>query len=222
LKMAKVKPGDDEMSDDDESIPSVSTVDTNEEDEVEEESFAEGEAPEKSWGGRRGAAGAQEARDALGAWQERPEPRVKQVIEDYKYPCYDFRWFVGCCIYYPVEDTVILGDLELVITTVKRLKRKYPEEWMKRINVRHDKYGGHTITSLAILEKRNDIAEWLIENGLDIDQRDAKTGLAPLHHAVRQQCLTDKFQSTIDALIEYGCEIDIRDKVSNSTQSMLK
>lgn len=139
---------------------------------------------------------------------------MKQVIEDYKYPCYDFRWFIGCCIYYPVEDTVILGDMELVITTVKRMKRKYPDEWMKRINVRHDKYGGHTVTSLAILEKRNDIAEWLIENGLDIDQRDAKTGLAPLHHAVRQQCLTDKFKSTIDALIEYGCEIDIRDKVS--------
>ena len=116
------------------------------------------------------------------------------------------------CIYYPVEDTIVLGDIELVISTVKRMKRKFPLDWQKRMNVRHDKYGGHTITSLAILEARQDIAEWLIENGLDIDQRDGKTGLSPLHHAVRQQCLTEKFTSTVEALLEAGCEVDIRDK----------
>ena len=95
--MARVQPNDDiENSDDDESIPSISTVDSKAEEDDEDETEAHGPELEKSWGGRRGAAGAQEARDALGAWQDKPEPREKFVAKDVKYPCYDLRWFMGC------------------------------------------------------------------------------------------------------------------------------
>lgn len=210
----KVVPGgdsDDDGSDSD-SIPSIESEDENgdhEEEDKEEEEYGD---QETTYGGRRGAAGNQEARDALGAWKERPEPRTKVDYTESKWPCYDCRWFTGCCIYYPVEDTIILGDLELVIFTVKRMKRRFPDDWQARINIRHQQYGGHTITSLAILEGRPDIAEWLIENGLDIDQRDLKTGLSPLHHTIRQQCLLGTFMTTVLALIEAGAEIDIRDQ----------
>ena len=212
----KVVPGgdsDDDGSDSD-SIPSIESEDENgdhEEEDKEEEEYGD---QETTYGGRRGAAGNQEARDALGAWKERPEPRTKVDYTESKWPCYDCRWFTGCCIYYPVEDTIILGDLELVIFTVKRMKRRFPDDWQARINIRHQQYGGHTITSLAILEGRPDIAEWLIENGLDIDQRDLKTGLSPLHHTIRQQCLLGTFMTTVLALIEAGAEIDIRDQVT--------
>lgn len=212
--MSKVGPADDDFDDDSDSIPSISSE--------EEDAVVEGEGedavadtPEQSstYGGRRGEAGNQEARDALGAWKDNPAPRKKPDYTETKYPCYDLRWFLGCCIYYPVEDTIVLGDIDLVILTVKRLKRRFPKDWQVRINVRHPQYGGHTLTSMAILEGRTDIAEWLIENGLDIDQRDLTTGLAPIHHAVRQQCLLEKFASTVQALIEAGAELDIRDQV---------
>jgi ankyrin repeat protein len=65
---------------------------------------------------------------------------------------------------------------------------------------------------MAIMEGRSDIAEWLIENGLDIDQRDLTTGLSPLHHAIRQHCLLEKFSPVVQALIDAGAEIDIRDQ----------
>jgi hypothetical protein len=216
--MSKVAPGggvDDDDDDNSDSIPSISTEE--DEEEEEEEDQDDGGAAmrgdqEKTLGGRRGAARDAEARDVLNAWKERPEPREHKDYTDYKYPCYNLRWFMGCCIRYPIEDTVVLGDIELVISTAKRVKRRFPDDWRARMNVRHEKYGGHTLTSLAILEGRQDIAEWLIENGLDIDQRDKGSGLAPLHHAVRQECLTDKFKPIVEALIEAGAEIDIRDK----------
>jgi len=199
---------------DSDSIPSVSTVDEEEiEDEEETDSkVAEVAEVDNSYSGKRGAARDEEARNALRAWKERPGPREKEDLTEEKWPCYDCRWFFGCCIHYPIEDTIVLGDIELVIQAVKRLKKKYPNDWMKRINQRLANYGDHTVTSLAILEGRHDIAEWLTENGVDIDQRDGKTGLTPLHHAVRQECLTDKFMTTIELLIESGCELDIRDK----------
>jgi hypothetical protein len=206
---------DDEDSD---SIPSVSTV---EDEEVEDEDDTESKMSEvvevdNSYGGKRGAARDEEARNSLRAWKERPVPREKEDLTEAKWPCYDCRWFFGCCINYSIEDSIVMGDLELVIKAVKRLKRRYPQDWMKRINQRLKDYGDHTVCSLAILEGRHDIAEWLTENGVDIDLRDGKTGLTPLHHAIRQECLTDKFKTTIDLLIEHGCEIDVRDQMGTT------
>jgi len=54
--------------------------------------------------------------------------------------------------------------------------------------------------------------EWLTENGIDIDQRDLRTGLAPLHHAVRKQCLTGRFEDIVKILLDAGAEVDIRDE----------
>lgn len=152
------------------------------------------------------------AQEALEAWQERPEPKEIPTFTETRYPCYDLRWFLGCCICYPPEDTVILGDLPMVVVSVKRLKRKYPTDWRARLNQRHTRYGGHTLTSLAILEANFEITEWLINNGIDIDQRDERTGLAPLHHAVRKECLTDQFAGVVQGLLDFGAQVDIRDK----------
>lgn len=212
----KIKPDgsddDDNDDDDDSDIPSISTIDENAENEEEESNDEEGEQG-NSFGGRRGAARDQETRAVLGAWKERPEPRVKEDLAEVKWPCYECRWFFGCCIHYSVEDTIILGDLELVIKAVKRLKKKHPGDgWKKRINQQYSQYGGHTITSLAIIEGRQDIAEWLSDNGVDIDQRDLGTGLTPLHHAVRQQCLTERFAGTVKVLLDAGAEVDARDQ----------
>jgi hypothetical protein len=211
--MSKVAPtASDSDEDDDDSLPSIES-EQEEKDESEEEDDDSIAKVGKSHKGRRGAARDAEARDVLGAWKERPEPRVHEDLNEQKWCCYDCRWFFGCCINFPVEDTIILGDLELVIKAVKRLKRRFPKDWQKRLNQRHASYGGHTATSMAILEGRQDIAEWLTENGIDIDQRDQHTGLAPLHHAVRQQCLTEKYTSTVECLLENSAEVDIREKV---------
>lgn len=208
--------GDEDDSDsEDDSIPSVSTEDEEKEDEEEESETKASEISEadNSYGGKRGEAGDQEARMALRAWKDRPEAKHKEDLDEKKSPCYDLRWFLGCCINYPVEDAIILGDIELVIKAVKLCKRRFPDSWQARLNRRLKNYGDHTVTSLAILEGRHDIAEWLCENGIDIDQRDGKTGLSPLHHAIRQDCLTDQFKGTIELLVESCCEIDIRDQV---------
>jgi len=183
--MSKVVPASTDSDDDDDSdsLPSIESEDEEEKDGIEEEEDDTVAKEEKSHGGRRGAARDQEARDVLGAWKERPEPHVHEDLTEIKWCCYDCRWFLGCCINYPIEDTILLGDLEMVIKAVKRLKRRFPDDWQKRLNQRHPKYGGHTATSIAILEGRHDIAEWLTENGIDIDQRDHHTSLAPLHHA---------------------------------------
>jgi hypothetical protein len=206
---------DDDSDSDKDSIPSVSTVDEEkEEDEAEIETKAtEVSEADSSYGGKRAAARDNEARMALRAWRDRPEAKHKEDLSEKKWPCYDVRWFFGCCINYPVEDAIILGDIDLVIKAVKLCKKKYPDTWQARLNRTLKNYGEHTVTSLAILEGRQDIAEWLCENGIDIDQRDGKTGLAPLHHAIRQDCLTDQFKSTIELLVESSCEIDIRDQV---------
>ena len=202
-------------SDDLPSIPSDEGGDELEDGEAESGAEQDGSGDGKGASSRRGQrteAFADEARSALGAWHERPEPKSVPDLTDKKYPCYDLRWFLGCCICYPPEDAVILGDVELVIAAVKRLKKRFPEDWRARLNQRHDNYGGHTLTALAILESNFEIAEWLIDNGIDIDQRDKTSGLAPLHHAVRMECLTDEFAAVINQLLEAGVEVDVREK----------
>lgn len=211
----KIRPDDDDSDSENDSIPSVSTVEEEQEEDDEEDETKASEMSEadNSYGAKRGAARDEEARNALRAWKDHPEAKHKEDLIEKKGPCYDVRWFFGCCIKYPVEDAIILGDIELVIKAVKLCKKKYPDTWQGRLNRRLKNYGDHTITSLAILEGRHDIAEWLCENGIDIDQRDGGTGLSPLHHAIRQDCLTDQFKTTIELLVESCCEIDIRDQV---------
>lgn len=199
--------------DDDDDLPSIPSVDNEADD---GESGASSETPEEEkvipFGEQRGAAAGDEVASALQSWKKRPEPKQERDLSEKRYPCWDLRFFCGFCIVYPPQDAVVLGDIDLVIKSVKSLKTRFPHDWRARLNQRHEGYGGHTLTSLAILESNYEIAEWLIDNGVDIDQRDRDTGLAPLHHAVRRECLADTFAGVVRSLLEAGAEVDIRDK----------
>ena len=76
--------------------------------------------------------------------------------------------------------------MDLVQKAAIRLKNRNPHDWRKRLNQHSEEYGGHTTLSLAILEERIDMVNWLIGFGADFDARDRGTGMGPIHHAVRK------------------------------------
>uniref|UniRef100_A0A6V2QUB7 Uncharacterized protein n=1 Tax=Heterosigma akashiwo TaxID=2829 RepID=A0A6V2QUB7_HETAK len=128
---------------------------------------------------------------------EKPPPPPKNR------PLYKLRRKIGCgCAHVPLNLAVIEGSEAEVKRTLRRLTKKDPDK------VNEYDFKGRTALSLAVKEKREDLADLILGNRhCDVDKPDRATGLAPLHHCVQLNLL-----ATIQKLSWRECEVDPADK----------
>ena len=96
-----------------------------------------------------------------------------------QFPCFSLRRTLGCA-HIDLHTCVLEGNLRACRRAIKRFDNKKDKFGkINELDVR-----GRTALSLAVKEKREDIADLILSDGdSDPDCRDKWTGMAPLHHA---------------------------------------
>jgi len=139
--------------------------------------------------------------DILDEFHEKPEPEKPPPPIEYK-AFYKLRRKIGCgCAHVPLNIAILEGTEAEVKRTLRRLGRTNPDK------INEYDFKGRTPLSLAIKEKREDIADMILGSKFcDVNKPDKKTGLSPLHHCVQLNLL-----STIQKLSWRECIVDPED-----------